>query len=305
MALDLQGLTAYTDEHKMELIRKSVTEGKSLNYFTIQPDIKHSATINILDSDLVVQAGSCGWDEDGTTKLIQREIEVAPLKVNESICLDDLEKYYTGKMMNPGSYNEEIPFEGIYADDKANKIAEIIELMIWKGDTTNGTGNLALVDGLIVLLDADNTVVDGNVGSETAITASNIIDIVDGMNASIPEDIAEADDLVLFMSVANYKTWTKALRDANLYHYEGAEGNFEMYAPGTNMKVVATKGLSGTDRMFASRAANFYFGTDLLNDAEDFKIFYSEDNDEVRFRSKFKVGVQVAFPSLVVSYEND
>jgi hypothetical protein len=44
-----------------------------------------------------------------------------------------------------------------------------------------------------------------------------------------------------------------------------------------------------------------YVGSDLLNDAEDFKIFFSEDNDEVRFKQKLKIGFQMAFPERIVS----
>jgi hypothetical protein len=39
-----------------------------------------------------------------------------------------------------------------------------------------------------------------------------------------------------------------------------------------------------------------------LSDAEDFKIFYSQDFDEVRFLAKWKLGIQVAYLEHVVYY---
>ena len=309
MGLDVSGLSVYTDENKMDLIKKSVLEGRSLEYLTVQPDIKSSATINIIDSTLVGQAGSCGFNSDGTTVLSQRTLSVAPIKVNESICVDTLESYYTQKMMNPGSYNESIPFEQIYAEDKAEKIADMLESIVWKGDTT-GSGNLALADGLLKVIDAEGSVVDGNGGAVTAatgITAANVVDIVDGMVAAVPADIIDADDIVLFMGYDNYRTYAKALRDANLFAYTGAEnqgGDFIQMVPGTNVKVVAVRGLNGSQRLVLSTSSNIYAGVDLLSDSEDFKIFYSNDNDEVRFIAKFKIGVQVAFPDFVVEYTN-
>ena len=90
MSLDVSGLSAYTDENKMDLIKKSVLGGRTLDFISIQPDIKSSATINILDSNLVAAAGACGWSEAGTTELTQRTLSVCPLKVNEAICLDTL-----------------------------------------------------------------------------------------------------------------------------------------------------------------------------------------------------------------------
>ena len=307
MGLDVSGLSVYTDENKMDLIKKSVLEGRSLEFLTVQPDIKSSATINIIDSTLVGQAGSCGFNSDGTTVLSQRTLSVAPIKVNESICVDTLESYYTQKMMNPGSYNESIPFEQIYAEDKAEKIADMLESIVWKGDTA-GSGNIALADGLLKVIDAEGAVVDGNTGAvtvATGITAANVVDIVDGMVAAVPADIIDAEDIVLFMGYDNYRTYAKALRDANLFAYTGAEDQgqkFSQMVPGTNVKVVAVKGLNGTSRLILSRQANLYIGTDLLNDAEQFSIFYSKDNDEVRFVAKLKIGVQLAFPEFVVEF---
>ena len=306
MSLNVSGLSVYTDENKMDLIKKSILEGRTMEFITVQPDIKSSATINIIDSTLVGQAGACGFSPDGTTALTQRAIAVTPIKVNESICLDTLEAYYTQKMMNPGSYNESIPFEQIYAEEKAGKISAMIEDIIWKGDTALvGAGNLGLADGLLKLVDSLGTVVDGNVGAETAITAANIVSIIDGMVGVVPTDVIDKDDLVLFVGYDTYRTYAKALRDANLFHYTGAENSdFIQVVPGTNVKVVSVRGLNGTNRMVLSTSSNIYAGVDLLSDSEDFKIFYSNDNDEVRFIAKFKIGVQVAFPEFVVEYTN-
>ena len=76
----------------------------------------------------------------------------------------------------------------------------------------------------------------------------------------------------------------------------------EMVYPGTNMKVVAVGGLDGTNRLFAGRLSNFFVGTDLANEEEELKYWYSQDNDEVRFRMTCKYGVQVAFPDQIVRF---
>lgn len=309
MSLNVAGLTSYTDENKMDLIKKSILKGRTVDYITVQPGIKSSAAINIIDSTLVAQAGACGFSNSGTTALTQRNISVCDLKVNESICLNTLEGYYTQKAMNPGSYNEAIPFEGIYADEKAGKIQDLIENILWKGNVATGSGNLALCDGFLALIDSasvSGSTVAGNTGSVTGITASNIVDVVDAMVAAIPADIIDQDDLILFMGYDVYRTYAKALRDANLFHYTGAENqgeNFTQMVPGTNVKVVAVKGLNGTNRMVLSTKSNLYMGTDLMSDSEQFKIFYFEAEDEVRFIGKWKQGVQVAFPEFVVQFK--
>lgn len=308
MALNVAGLTAYVDENKMALIKKMILGGRTLRYITTQPDIKSTATINIINSNLVAQANTCGWNEAGTTILTQQDLSVCPLKINESICLNTLEQYYTQKLMRPGSYNEQIPFEEIYASEKADQISALIDDLIWKGNVATGVGNLALCDGFIKLADVNfsGSVVDGNVQNVTALTSSNIISVVDDITSVVPTNIWGQDDLILFMGYDTYRLWSLALRNANLFHYTGAENQGEDYSqmvPGTNIKAVAVRGLNGTNKMFLSSASNFYFGTDLLSDAEEFQIFYSYDFDEVRFRSKWKQGVMFAFPDYVVYFK--
>jgi hypothetical protein len=306
MAFNLTGLTTYVDETQMDLIKKSVLGGRTLQLISIQPNIKSSSTINIIGTDLVAQAGGCGFSSDGETLLTQREISVCPLKVNEALCLNDLEEFYTQKLMKPGSYNEEIPFEGIYAEQKAENIAALIEDLIWKGDS-DGAGNLALCDGFLKQFGASGSgVVDGNPAGLTAIDATNIIDIVDEQVGLIDTDVINGNDLYVMCGYDFYRTYAKALRDANLFHYTGAENqgmDFSQMIPGTNVRLVATRGLNNTNKLVTGPASNLYFGTDLLNDYESFKIMYDEIEDDVKFIAKWKQGVNVAFPEYVVYFE--
>lgn len=307
MALDLSALTAYTNENAMDLIKESILTGRTVDLIQVQGGIKSSATINRLSTTLNAQAGSCGWAATGSTTLDQRTITVCDIKINEAICLNDLEAYYTQVMMNPGSYNTEIPFEQLFAENKRDAIKALIEDLIWQGDT-NGSGNLALCDGFVKLFDAGITASSslyGTFSGSTAITAAEVIDKFDEAVGKIPTNIINNTDLILFCSYADFRTYAKALRDANLFHYTGAENqgdDFSMMVPGTNVRVYAVRGLNGQGRFAIASASNLYVGTDLLSDAEDFKIFYSQDNDEVRFLAKWKIGVQAAWLDEVVWY---
>jgi hypothetical protein len=40
----------------------------------------------------------------------------------------------------------------------------------------------------------------------------------------------------------------------------------------------------------------------LLSDEERFELFWSRDNDEVRFQCALKIGVNIAYPDLVVDW---
>jgi len=54
--------------------------------------------------------------------------------------------------------------------------------------------------------------------------------------------------------------------------------------------------------MVCTNLDNIFVGTDLANEEEDTKFWYSEDNDEVRFRMTMKYGTQIAFPDQVVYF---
>ena len=306
MSLNVAGLTQYVDQTKMELIRKFVLEGRSTRFLTIQPDIKSTDTINILSSDLIAQAGGCGFTNEGTTNLTQQPLEVCPLKVNESVCLDTLEKYYTQVMMNPGSYSTEIPFEQTYVLDKIANISSLVDTLIWQGDTTT-TGQTSLCDGFIKLVETtySGDVVNGNVSSATGITASNIIGLVDDMVNAIPANIINMDDLYLYVGYDVARLYFTALRNANLYNYPSVEtgaNDFMITIPSSNVKLVAVKGLNNTNKMFLSTQSNLFFGTDMLNDYENFELWYSQDFQEVRMAAKWKQGVGIAFPDYVVYF---
>ena len=298
MSLNVAGLTAYVDENKMDLIRASILKGRTIDLISVQPDIKSSAAINILSSTAIWQAGACGWNAQGSTILTQKPLAVADIKKNEAICLNTLEAYYTQKMMKAGSYNEAIPFEQLYSEELTEQTNKMLENLAWQGNTA-GAGQLVYTDGFIKLIDADGTVVTG---TALALVAATIVAAIDEMVAAIPADAIDSEDLTLFVGYDTYRTAAAAYRNANLFHYTGEEGaDFTMMVPGTNVKMVAVSGLTGTSRIFIAEASNLFAGTDLLNDSEQFKIFYSEDNDEVRVIQKFKIGFNFAFGARIVS----
>jgi len=307
MALNVAGLTAYIDQVKMDLIKKMILGGRSTSFLTVQPGIKSAASINLLSSNLVAQSGGCGFSDEGETILTQNTLNVCPLKVNESICIDTLEQYYTQVMLAPGSYDTDFGFEQIYTEEKVSQISSLIDNLIWKGNEA-GSGQLALCNGFITLAQTtySGSVVNGNVNSVTAITPANIIDIVDNAIEVIPTNIIAQDDLYLYCGYDFARTYFTALRNANLYNYPSVEtgaNDFMITIPSANVKLVAVKGLTSTNKFFISAKSNLYFGTDLLDDYENLQIFYSMDFQEVRVVAKWKAGVNAAFWDYVVFFE--
>ena len=306
MAFSLASLTAYTDQERLPLITKAVFSARTASLFTKQVGIKSAATLNLMDTDAAFQSGTaCGWNvagaASGTTTFSQRTITVAPLKIQEALCPRSLEQYWMQTQLTQGSTYDGVPFEQAYAEQKALRIAEALENAIWSGST--------LVTGLLTILNAaSGSTVSGNTAAISgSITTTNVISIFDNIYNRIPQAILTRNDLVIFCGWDTFRTLIGAFKSNTgvMYNQVDLQGlaDGDIIYPGTNVRVVAVPGLLGYNRLVCSYLGNFFYGTDLLSDEERFELFWSRDNDEVRFQCALKVGVNVAYPDLVVDWK--
>ncbi len=324
MAFSLSGINAYTEENYNTLLVKALFSGKTAALLQsagqVLPGIKSAQALPILSNTVYFQNDGCGYTSSGTTALSARTLTVGDVKVEETLCPKTLEAYWYQKQMQAGSATE-VPFEAVIAESKTKQIAEAIEKAIWQGDTSGvsvgGDVNLTKWDGFLTILDAlgfggagDPIKGDANPTNFTAISTTTIDDIVDQIYSLMPTAVLERDDVFIAMGTDAFRTYCMWLRSANLFHYAVDGGAFAagsapkfQYHPATNVKVYGLPGLDGTNKMVGSYWANFYIGTDLLSEDEQFKMWYSEDNDEVRTRVTFKYGCQIAFPDQVVYFD--
>jgi hypothetical protein len=308
MAYNFGNLSAYTDQERLPLITKAVFAAKSASLFTKQVGVKFAAALNLMDTDAVLQGGDlCGYTSSGTTTFSQRVVTVGRMKVMETLCPRSLEQYWMQTQLTAGSMYEGVPFEQAFAEQKALRIAEALENAIWKGNT--------YFSGVNQLLNAaSGSTISGNTGAVSAsvgITSTNVVGIFDNIYNQIPQAILTKQDLVIFCGWDNYRTLVQAFKQGNatgglavLYNQVdlASLANGEFMYPGTNVRVIAVPGLTGTNRIVSSYLGNFFYATDLLSDEEQFSIFYARENDEIRSIAAFKAGVQLAYPDLVVDF---
>lgn len=308
MAFSISTLTNYTKENEAQLVTSSVLGAKTAALIksagNVMVGVKSAETINVMDTDAFFQAGgTCGWNASGTTSFTQRTVTVGKIKVQEALCPKTLESKYLQKALPTGSQYDSIPFEQDYSDKKAKTIASQLETALWQGDTTSANGNLNKFDGLVKLIGAASGVVDANVSGYisgaplTSISSTNVISLFDGVYKAIPAKVVAADDMVIVCGMDTFRTYTIALKNANMFNYAfDGKADSEFTLPGTNIKVIALQGLNGTNDVYALRLSNMFLGTDLLNEEEKFEIFFAKEADEVRFAAEFKMGVNIAFP---------
>ena len=308
MAFNVSALSNYTNEQSTELVVKSLFGSKTAAVLQaagqVQVGVKSAEALNILSTSVFFQADGCGYNPSGNTTFTQRTITVGAIKVEETMCPKTLEAKWMQTQIAPGSATE-IPFEEQIGMDKANNIAKLLEVAMWQGDTatSNTNPNTNRFDGFNKIIDAASaSTVAGNTSSATAITVANVEGLVDDMYNVIPADIADAQDLVLFVGIDTFKKYSTALRNSNLFHYAADSEGMEIVIPATNVRMIAVGGLSGTNRMFLSRLSNLFVGTDLANEQEEYRFWYSTDADEVRFRATMKYGVQFAFGDQIIQF---
>jgi hypothetical protein len=230
------------------------------------------------------------------------------MKVNENLCPKTLEAKYTQKALQAGSDYDAIPFEQEYTARKAGKIAEALETAIWQGDTASANEQLNKFDGLIKLANAaSGSTVPANttalMGTAiTGFTTSNITTAVNAMWRALPARVKGKSDVRIFCGWDVFELAIAAYISANLFHYDFDRTSGEFVIPGTQYRLTAVHGLDGTNRMFALRMSNLFLGTDLQGEEEEFKLWYSEDDDVVKFKARWKMGVNFAFPAEIVHF---
>jgi hypothetical protein len=316
MAFSFSGLTAYTKQNIKPLLTSAVFGAKTQDIIKqggiVIPNVKSSVKLPLMDTDAIFQGDTtCSWDPSGTTTFSQRDIVVGKIKVEEALCPKDLEVYFTQEMLRQGSYFEDLGSPELieaYLAKKNARIAAQLETAIWQGDTTSGNAALNKFDGLSKLIVA-GTPVDANVLAYTGvapiatITQSNVIAATEGIYKAIPVQVLAKGDTKIFVGNDWYRLLIMAYRAANLFAYNPQDSKSESFIlPATNVEVVSVNGLNGTGDAFGLSVSNMALGVDLQDEEMNYKMWYSEDNNQIRFRASWKIGTNVAFTSECVKF---
>lgn len=303
MAFDISALTEFKNENTglvQELIFKPTTIASGIDVIVGQ---KGTFKLNNLSSDIYLQASACGWTVSGSTTFGQQEVVLKTIDFKEALCAKTLTSKWMSQVMRDGSNPEELPFEKFILDSKVKGVAAENEKMFWRGDTSTGTGNLGLVNGMAAFLSGATGSIYSEASSGTT-TSANVITkvktMITSMGTNAPE-LLDQDDLALYMSSADYLTFIMALNDA-LYPVTNQD-QAKPYGKSFNylgVEVIGTNGLNSEDFWYLSSKKNFVLGTDLTSDEENIEIWYSQDNREYRVAGTYKIGVAAYFPSLVI-----
>lgn len=287
MAYDFTGLSKYTDELSFELISKVVLQTDLAQYVNVRAGLKGTdVKIPLLSGDFVTADGlTCGFDgSSNNTDITQVSMTLVPKKYNQAMCPTSLQEYFLGQALAAGQMagNESIPFEELTANYFVERLKK------WNEDfLTQGDGS---VNGLEGIVQAANGAATQSTVAAAAWTASNAIAQAQSLYEALPEKSINRDDLIMVVSPSYKRALALAITQENYFHISPDQ---DIFVPGTSVRVVENSGLSGRQYAMVGPAEMIIMGTDLTGDFESFKLWYSEDNDEVRAMMRWKIGIAV------------
>lgn len=296
MAYNVSGLTNYVEVSKDTLVKDIVLGtklGDTISRMRKQLGVKTSERLNYLDVDPVLQKSTgCGFSASGSTSFSERTVSTQAIKVNDQFCADDLLGKYAEFLVRYGAdaNAENFPFETEIFDGIVRGINKKMEKIVWQGDSGLS------ITGLIELAEGDDSASTINVSFTTADT---MYDKVKKVIMAIPEELL--DEAVVFINPANFRTLVFELLEKNNFHIAPEEiEKGEFYFPGTTIPVHKTLGLVNVDKVYASVWDNLVYACDMMNDKEEIRSWFSDDDDVQRLKIKWNAGVTTLYPDAVV-----
>ena len=292
MAFNVSGLSAYVQENRDNILRKVILEGDTISKMAKQLGVKTKDRLHYFSLSPVIQDGQgCGFKASGTTNFTEKDIETAVMKVNDEWCNDDLLGKYAEYLVRFGAdaNAENLAFEQLIADELVKNINKEMEKRVWQGVKATD-----FIDGLLTQAAADENTV------KVTLSGASLYEKVKQVIMAIPEEIL--DDAVVFISPANFRKLVFELLEMdNSYITPSEIEQGEFYFPGTSIAVHKTFGLTGVDnKIYASTWGNMVYATDMMNDKEELRFWFSDDADLHRVKIKWNAGVATYFSDYVV-----
>lgn len=301
---DASNLAAWTEEKADEVAVRQVTEARTLDLINMFTDVKGSEKKPIIESDVTWQeGGTCATTPSGDDVIDQFDVTNYKVRIEKTYCVEKLADFFTRQVMTAGAVaeNENLPFEDILVNDFLKRHNLELDKAIWQGDRNlSGSTNLKFFDGFATQFDASNAVIDANADlAYTSFSNSNIYAALEEVYRKTAEtnySLVMNENFTIFVN-AKLFTYLKAnYASKNFFHLTpdgGARTTLDLF--GYQVAIEYVPGLDGKDAIYAGDRTKMYFVTDLMNDVSSFKIWYSEDDDAIKLRAKFRGGTAVPF----------
>lgn len=288
MGFSLSTLASFNLEDSGILIQKSVLGADFAQYIDVRPRYPEATvSVNVIGMTAGFTDASCGWTSAGSTNFTQIAITNATKSWKQSLCLEDLRQYWLSTQLDASAYGEKLPFEQVIADQMVKETRKYAESVI----ATQLISQVTVANGAAA-------------GPTGAWSSSNAYDKAIATIDALPLAVADRDDLMMFMSYANFRYLQTSIVAKNLFHYStgqttGIGLGQSVVIPGTNVKAVPVGGLGTSPKVYCGPAKHIVMVCGLVDDTERIEAWWSRDNQEMRLIAKFTMGLGVLVEDFV------
>lgn len=312
MGYTVSSLPDYVDQTKDKLLTELHFTSETADLATIHPGIKSAEALNYVVSTPVPQDGEgCGFNASGDTTISQRSLATKAVKYQDVLCPRTLQAKWTQILLKKGQQLDDGDIPKIIIDDIRDTILQQIETADWQGDTDSGSAYLNKYDGLRKIIKAATGTITATASAGFDTTTARAV--MGAIVAAIPARMKGNPKVKVLVGYDVADIYRQALINANLYHLPaGSKEQRGLYAEGSVHEIVPLHGLDGLytstgDNPFIfamDTERNMHMGVDMQNEEEEARMWYSEDDDNVKYSFRFRRGWQIAFPSEIVEYSN-
>ena len=294
---DLTNLPTY-NSYGDEMLIKAFLGLTLPKYSMVRPNLKGTTEkVGFVTDEIFLQDLSCGFDPSGTTTQNLVTIDLCNKKLNQQLCPYDLYDTYLSQYLSDSNFQESVPFEEVILTDISNRVANEIEIQLWRNTTATGATqyNSQCFNGVKTLITSGNGATQV---AYTAATASNGLDVFTAYYSAIPQNVLHRDDLVIYCGYADYRALVSSMRNSsfvNLFSFDdksAANGNeWSVMLPATNVRVIPTQGLTGQGYVCAGAAGYIMVG--MNNEMMTIRSMYDPFQDIIKINLHATYGVGV------------
>lgn len=286
--LNISALPDYVNQNREQLFVEATVGARTLDFVEIYPNVKYKEALHYLDSDVEIREASCGWNPGGSDTFGERYVEVKTAEIEKEYCYLDFSKKYMNYQLNFEAGRENLPFEEKIANSNVEAVKEAVENGIWQGISgiTNGfLAELGEVSAATVEFASGETVT-GKIDDIVAACTSKML--AEGVN--------------IFMSYTDFRNYVRELNAtccANRPMVDAASEELT-YAGDSRIRLIPVLGLEGTGAIVASVPDGLVYATDIEGAETAYDMWFDKDEQKMKLRILWNIGVAVKFPNKVV-----
>jgi hypothetical protein len=314
MPTNLDITTTYAGESAGKYIGAALLSANTIENggVTVIPNIKYKQTMKRFDSTSLVADATCDFTATGEITLTERVLEPKELQVNALLCKKDFRSDWDAVSMGYSAYDNLPPsFQQFLIARMLGQVSEATELSLWGG----ATATAGEFDGLFTqaLAEAGTGIPVGQSVTGTTVDATNVIDEMGKVVDALPSRLYGKEGLKVYVSQNVARAYVRALGGFAAAGVGAAGTNAQgtqWYGMGSGLSfdgvsIFVANGLSN-NQMLATTTDNLFFGTGILNDANEVKLIDEAmitGSQNVRFVMRYTAGTQIGILEDCVIYD--